>query len=433
MRKRVVLGVMALMLIGSAGCSSVPKEKEIQEDLENYSEEKFLSDGEVIDEIKIEDRDTNKKEKYDNVLCTVITEKNNISYEKEVNLTYQKYEKDWELKDLSVNDSDAWIIKPLKGIGEKDIPSTLVAKEVDVEGGVWRIEDGEVKKVSIKKQETDLKEKTDKITMEVVLDSGVEQAIGTVVAEYEFEKEWKLDSVSEKGNFKAEINADKALDIDEEKLMEELNGQTFVIGTKESDTGNIITFVDTSNQQEIEVKKDAISDFKINSHESEDKGRNQIYKYSCKLSENSVEYGLTGEITYYYDYEDGWQIQPINIEYQLDSIDITGEWTGTYLGVGDDKGKAVLNITQVEGDKITGTYSYTPNEVSTYIQPGSYNVAGTFDSTSMTMKLQAGDWITKPDKASPFEKLDITAVYYVNDKKIKGLGQSENVFEVTKQ
>lgn len=297
---------------------------------------------------------------------------------------------------------------------------------------MWRIEDGEVKKVSIKKQETDLKEKTDKITMEVVLDSGVEQAIGTVVAEYEFEKEWKLDSVSEKGNFKAEINADKALDIDEEKLMKELNGQTFVIGTKESDTGNIITFVDTSNQQEIEVKKDAISDFKINSHESEDKGRNQIYKYSCKLSENSVEYGLTGEITYYYDYEDGWQIQPINIEYQLDSIDITGEWTGTYLGVGDDKGKAVLNITQVEGDKIIGTYSYTPNEVSTYIQPGSYNVAGTFDSTSMTMKLQAGDWITKPDKASPFEKLDITAVYYVNDKKIKGLGQSENVFEVTK-
>lgn len=216
----------------------------------------------------------------------------------------------------------------------------MIAKEVDVEGGVWRIEDGEVKKVSIKKQETDLKEKTDKITMEVVLDSGVEQAIGTVVAEYEFEKEWKLDSVSEKGNFKAEINADKALDIDEEKLMEELNGQTFVIGTKESDTGNIITFVDTSNQQEIEVKKDAISDFKINSHESEDKGRNQIYKYSCKLSENSVEYGLTGEITYYYDYEDGWQIQPINIEYQLDSIDITGEWSYIKIKI------KVLNIIQ---------------------------------------------------------------------------------------
>ena len=99
--------------------------------------------------------------------------------------------------------------------------------------------------------------------MEVVLDSGVEQAIGTVVAEYEFEKEWNLIQVSEKGNFKAEINADKALDIDEEKLMKELNGQTFVIGTKESDTGNIITFVDTSNQQEIEVKKDAISDLRL--------------------------------------------------------------------------------------------------------------------------------------------------------------------------
>lgn len=47
MRKRVVLGAMALMLISSAGCSSVPKEKEIKEDLENYSEKNFLSDGEV--------------------------------------------------------------------------------------------------------------------------------------------------------------------------------------------------------------------------------------------------------------------------------------------------------------------------------------------------------------------------------------------------
>ena len=152
MRKRVVLGAMALMLISSAGCSSVPKEKEIKEDLENYSEKNFLSDGEVIDEVKIEDRDTNKKEKYDNVLCTVVTEKNNISYEKEVNLTYQKYEKDWELKDLSVNDSDAWVVKPLKGIAEKDIPSTLVAEKVDVEGETWNIEDGEVKKISMKKQ-----------------------------------------------------------------------------------------------------------------------------------------------------------------------------------------------------------------------------------------------------------------------------------------
>ena len=158
---------MALMLIGSAGCSSVPKEKEIQEDLENYSEnyseEKFLSDGEVIDEIKIEDRDTNKKEKYDNVLCTVITEKNNISYEKEVNLTYQKYEKDWELKDLSVNDSDAWIIKPLKGIGGKRYSKYIGSERksmLKVECGELRTE--KLKKFQLKNRKQNLKEKTDK-------------------------------------------------------------------------------------------------------------------------------------------------------------------------------------------------------------------------------------------------------------------------------
>lgn len=56
MRKKHLLIVsMALIaLFSCTGCSSVPKEKIIKEDLENYSESELLEKGEKIDEIVID-------------------------------------------------------------------------------------------------------------------------------------------------------------------------------------------------------------------------------------------------------------------------------------------------------------------------------------------------------------------------------------------
>ena len=50
----------------------------------------------------------------------------------------------------------------------------------------------------------------------------------------------------------------------------------------------------------------------------------------------------------------------------------------------------------------------------------------------MHFDLTAGDWILKPSDPMSFEKSDILMYYYVGSDKIEGLGQSGNVFKITR-
>ena len=47
MRKKylLILSMVAVILLACMGCSSIPKEKTIKEDLENYSESELLKKG----------------------------------------------------------------------------------------------------------------------------------------------------------------------------------------------------------------------------------------------------------------------------------------------------------------------------------------------------------------------------------------------------
>ena len=63
---------------------------------------------------------------------------------------------------------------------------------------------------------------------------------------------------------------------------------------------------------------------------------------------------------------------------------------------------------------------------------GSYTARGTFDKESMHFDLTAGEWILKPSDPMSFEKSDILMYYYVGSDKIEGLGQSGNVFKITR-
>ncbi|MGM9961665.1 MAG: hypothetical protein ACI319_01215 [Holdemanella porci] len=431
MRKKKLLPIMTtgIILAMASGCSSVPKEKEIQEDLANYNiNQGLLDQEEIINEIYIDNRDTNKEQRYDKVLCTITTEKDNISYEKKATLLYHKYEKGWELEDVRVNDSKEWIITPLKGVDVETISHSLISETIEINGETWTIDNEDVSDITIQKQETSLENKTDKVILNLVIDDSVEQATGKVVANYIFDKKWELVSISDDGGFKVETKPEKALNVTENDLLEKLDGQIVKYGETRTDFGEI-SMIDNSTQQDITVSKEGIIDFKIDSHEIKNKGTEQIYKCSCKMKKNRATFILNIEYSYYYDVD--WKMQPLTIELQFDSVDIVGEWTGRYNGISTD-GTSVLNIISVDGDMITGTYSYTPDEISKYKQPGSYTVSGVWDKERMLLNLQAGDWIVKPDRALSTEKHDINAIYYVEKSKIRGRGQESNIFEVTR-
>ena len=81
----------------------------------------------IRDRIEIKNRDTDKKQKTDKVLTNITTEKDDVSYEKKVTLTYHKYNNGWEVQDIYANPPGDWVVKPLKEVSEEQFNSTPVS------------------------------------------------------------------------------------------------------------------------------------------------------------------------------------------------------------------------------------------------------------------------------------------------------------------
>ena len=413
----VILITLILSLVVLVGCgASVAKEKQIQEDLEAFSDKVFLDDGETITSLVIDKRDTDKKQKTDRVWCTVTTEKDDISYEKGVMLDYYLYDKaGWTLDDYTIDDSEKWVIRPLKGVNEGEISTSLIGKTIMVDDEEWGIGEGEVSNLSIQSQNTNFEKNTDQVTVEIVLESDVERVTGVVTADYQFDKAWKITNLSVKDTLSAEIKDGKALNIDAEKLKADVNGHQEEYGLKD-------------NTHKITIKKSGIEDLKIVSQQSESKGCTQVIHYSAKLVKKNVTFNMDAETTYTYS-EDKWTYQGTQVDLSLDSVDLLGTWKGTYTAVISD-GVNELDITEVDGNNITATYSYTPYKI---IEPGSYTVQGEFNPETLELVLQAGDWVQEPTKGTTYVKSNVSATLYVDEGTMEGIGHDGNGFVMSKQ
>lgn len=415
-RKYLIILPMTLLITLFTGCSNVADEKQIKTDLEQYKETDILNDDEKIEEITIDKRQTDEDKKTDIVWCTIITQDSDISYQKEFVLTYNLYDKKkWILDDVDVNDSDEWVKEPLKGIDEETVSLSLNEETVKVDDTDWYIEESEIKELSIDKQDTDIEKKKDTVLVSLTLESPVQRAEGQLEISYHFEDEWEIDSLTEKKAFTSQEIEGTALNATEESLTEELTKNEIKLGNDEGS---------------ISIEKENISNFKIANENTEDKGTLKTFECTATVTNPTAVFQIEANIRYLYSEEEGWTCQPVTIKSTLESLDITGEWKGTYNGA-PYSGEAVLNILSLdENGTITATYSYTPETTSGYSQPGSYNVSGKIDFETLHMDLEAGDWIVEPSKTMSVTKADISAYLYVNDSTIKGTGQAGNVFTV---
>lgn len=413
-RKYLMILPMALLMTLFTGCSNVANEKQIKTDLEQYEETNVIKDNEKIEEIAIDKRQTDEDKKTDTVWCTITTQDSEMSYQKECVLTYNlDKQKKWTLADVDVNDSDEWVKEPLKGIDEEAISLSLNEETVNVDDTEWYIEESEIKKISIDKQDTDIEQKKDTVLVSLTLESPVQKAEGQLEISYHFEDEWEIDSLTEKKSFTAQDIEGTALNATEKSLTEELVQSEIKLDNDESN---------------ISIEKENISNFKIVNENTEDKGTFKTFECTATITKPTAVFQIEANICYLYSEEEGWTCQPVTIKSTLESLDIVGEWKGTYNGA-PYSGEAVLNILSLdENGTITATYSYTPETTSDYSQPGSYNVSGKIDFETLHMDLEAGDWIAEPSKTLSVTKANIRANLYVNDSIIEGLGQEGNVF-----
>jgi hypothetical protein len=81
---------------------------------------------------------------------------------------------------------------------------------------------------------------------------------------------------------------------------------------------------------------------------------------------------------------------------------LTGTWTGSYICSQGDTGLRL--VIRVQGQALTGTFSFYPLARNPGVPSGEYTLTGT-DSATRTV-LKAGRWITRP---SGYELVGLTA------------------------
>lgn len=415
-KKILLFAGISLAFVLMAGCSSAPKEDEIKDDLAKCADKQLLSEGEVLDSIEITDRNTDKKQKTDSILCEVTTHKGDVSYEKGVEITYYKYDKNWELGNISVSDEDSWLMKPLKGVDAEVIADALVSERIMIDGQNWDIETGEIKNVTVDNRKSDLENNKEEISLTLTLDSGVEEAKGTLTADFEFDKNWEMVSCNPNDDFKVTPNQNKTLNLTEDDLIGLLSEQIF-----DYDENGI-------GKQEISVTKDQVSDFKIDNQKTINKGKYQEYQCSCTFSKANAVFGI--EFTVESQYDSEWSSVVTSKKLQVESVDWAGKWTGRYNNV-PYSGDVVLEL-NVDGDQVTGTYTYTPDVLHEFSEGGSYNVSGTVDGRTLSLRLSAGDWIKKPKRESSYLKQDIIISPNVNENQVKGQGHDSSPITLNK-
>lgn len=409
--------IISAFSLGACG-ERVADEEQIRQELEANTKFQFLQKGEEIREIVIEKRQTEKDQRTDKVWCSVVTNDTEVSCQKNIVLSYGLYDKmGWVLDDIEVESKEHWIVTPLKGIEEDAIVTFLSGRAIVIDNEEWVITKESLVKAKIEEQQTNLEQKSDQLTVSLVLDDKLERAEGKIEALFIFDREWKFDSIISRDDFTVSMKEEYALNVSEDDLVSKVLEKELPVG---------------ETKQTTYAEKQEILDFKIVEQNSESKGSRQIYQCSYKVDKSEIVLEMESVIIYTYRDGEGWSGSAKETTSQIVSTDIVGNWTGTYTEA-PWGGKAELCILEIKDNgTVTATYTFTPEEITKYSPMGSYELSGTWNGKSLELWLEAGEWIIEPENVRYTSKDNITATLNIKKDRLEGLAQERCYFTATK-
>ena len=417
MKRIVVILLSVLLCIGLFGCAKVADEEKMILELQNGTDWGLLDASDKITEIEIISRETDKKLKRDEVWCSVTIDAGEVMYKKEAELIYGLYEEGWKLDNVTVDYPETWIINPLKGVSEDIVKESIYNKNIKVGNDEWIIQGSNVSQFSIVGQETNLEEKTDVVTVDVTVEDIVETISGKMKITYYFEDEWKVNEITGDDSFVASVKPEMELNISETDLINDLVKQEM----RHEASGMNFT-----------MASEEISDFEIISNEVTYKGTQHLITCKNVLTKPHVKLEVESQFLYNND-GTTWFSQVVQSNAKVTEIyGLEGMWEGEYNDY--PNGISKLEILSVEGNDITAIYYFTPvGKVGKYArESGSYNISGKMDLDTLSMTLLAGEWIDEPQYTTRNDKMDVTAVLYIDESVIAGKGHEYRSFMVRK-
>lgn len=374
-----------------------------------YLENDCLDKNEVIKGIEIVSKEETEDGKL-KISTVIVTEDGECRYTQEGGVICYKSSKGWEIQNVFSEHSSDYDVEPLKGISEKNIKETLDGTSVTIDNEIWTVSESNISNIKIKNQNTNLKEKKDSLSVSIIIDDSVQQAKVSFNLKYSFDRKWNLEKLTENGKFTVSTKPGKELNITEEDIISDLDQKKLKFGN------------DTSSQ-DFTIKKNELSDLKINEKVITDKGKSVNYICSATVTKDFSTFYLDVSIAYYYSQH--WEFQNFSATAKCESVNINGTLQGT-----NTYGwpcRLVLSSFDTNGN-ISGSYYYDGYSGN---KGHSFNVSGNLDLKTFKLRLEPGTIISKPFsfyKAHTLEGyLDIEKeafVFYDDSQKITlGLNQ----------
>jgi len=385
----------------SACSTSIKGKEDIIKDIQSY-----LYETETVKSITIEKRDTDEKTKIDTVWCSVITNDTSIERTRHYILKYRLYtDGGWILEDIQADGSKQVSARPITGVDEATVRNSLLGKTLYIDGDTWDITQDTISFISDLSNNTDLESQTDKVEMVIKLSSEVMVAEGDLEAYFSFDSHgWKLSHIVQGQNFISEFQDGLRPSYNESDYLNAIISKQMPYGK-----GNY--------QQFITANIDEIIDFKVDSQTTENRGLYYIVNCSYILAKQAVIFGVNAKIIYSYDPNGGWVTSSIDYSPRVVSLDLLGEWVGTYRANQGDT-KLILEIIQQADDgAISAIFNFSALPTNPSVPSGSFKMVGGIDLENLFVVLEGTEWIEQPRN---YRTIGLNGILYVDDNYIQG-------------
>ena len=393
--------LVVLLLVSLSACGKAPtKDDAIKEQIisQNHLQQEHTVSFSVTN------RETNKKEKYDKVWCTLNTKDDALSYERDYFVYYTLSKEGWSVRDISLLNER---ILPLYGVNDQLVVTSLDGCSFDVENETWIVTNEAT--YNIQNQNTDLVALKDSLTIELTIDEGSSQeAHGIVCLDYTWNgSSWNLDATRIVSPFVAAFKQGCEPSFSEGDITSALVSKNIVW-----DNGN--------KEQDISVAYEEIENFVLDNGTISNKGNTFVQEATFILNKGLVTFWTSAAIEYEFSHG-SWTIADIREELSVKDVNMVGTWTGEYSSSSSASGpnmNATFTVSSQAGDgTLTAIMEFAPKATNLDSEPGSFKMRGGIDLKTLQYQFEPTEWIEKPSSMTDFS---FSGQLYVEDFSLRG-------------
>lgn len=307
-----------------SACAPSLSESAITEMLTENADDFLQNPDEEITSIEITKRDANEEAKAEEVWFTVASNDEEAEYLRYFIAGFKLYDKGgWQYEIAVPDPKEKPSATPIAGVSDEMVKELIAAQGLKTPIAIgddnWQANSNTIKSVAIGTHNTQLGQKKDTVTVEIVLEDIVQTATGEAELTFVYDNGWQYQDYTVSTPFTVAPLPGTEKD---------LTAEDFVALITSQDAVNLLG-------QQTRIAADEILDVTLVKSSITNKGTQQFYEYSYHLNkaQGRMVFAMTVQVEY--QYSDGWQAPTIDFtDTKLTLLDLAGTWTGTGAGSG---------------------------------------------------------------------------------------------------